>query len=73
MFTLARIRREPSRTGTEPNCPNMEKTHSFAATLKKEKKKEEKIPLIASRDADLYCLYCHWDLKGALMAGASQC
>lgn len=68
MFSLARIRREPSRTGTEPNCPNMEKTHSFAGSLKKEKK----IPLIASRDADLYCLYCHWDLKGALMAGASQ-
>lgn len=47
--------------------------HGENAQLRKRKrKKEEKIPLIASRDAELYCLYCHWDLKGALMAGASQ-
>lgn len=39
---------------------------------KGKEKRKKKILLIASRDADLYCLYCHWDLKGALMAGASQ-
>lgn len=52
------------RTNLPKHGENAQLCHQF--------EKGNKRAVIVPKDADLYCLDCYWDIKGALMAGASQ-